>query len=117
MSGYNEDTSGIVNGHHATVEIREAPDTRMKAAVITCSVITAVVFLVLLFIPSIGPRRRFKTVTVASDCNELQAKISEALDINASSGTIIHIPAGTVCQGPFTFVSVGSKTAGSTHAR
>jgi len=57
----------------------KAPDTRMKAAVITCSVITAVVLLVLLFIPSIGPRRGFKTVTVASDCRELQARISEAL--------------------------------------
>ena len=117
MSGYNEDTSGIINGHHAALEIREAPDTRMKAAVVTCSVITAVVFLMLLFIPSIVPRRRFKTVSLASDCSDLQAKISEALDVNASSGTIIQIPASTVCQGPFTFVSASSKTAGSTHAR
>ena len=117
MSGYNEDTSGVVNGHHAALEIREAPDTRMKAAVITCSVTTAVVLLVLLFIPSIGPRRTLKTVTVASDCSDLQARISEALDVNASSGTIIQIPTATVCQGPFTFVSISSKTAGSMHAR
>lgn len=84
----------------------------MKAVVITCSFITAVVLLVLLFIPSIGPRRRLKTVTVASGCSDLQARISEALDVNASSGTIIQIPTGTVCQGPFTVVSVSRKTAG-----
>lgn len=39
----------------------------------------------------------YSTVTVAADCSDLQDTINEALAAQASHGTIINIPAGSVC--------------------
>ncbi|HEY3457547.1 MAG TPA: hypothetical protein VGK64_23400 [Bryobacteraceae bacterium] len=42
----------------------------------------------------------YNTVTVASDCSDLQSRIDGALAVQATTGTIIQIPAGTVCSQP-----------------
>ena len=42
----------------------------------------------------------YNIVTVAGDCNDLQSRITSALDVQAIVGTIIQIPAGTVCSEP-----------------
>src|SRR6476469_2842597 len=40
----------------------------------------------------------YTTVTVASDCSDLQSRINTALSIQGMTGTIVQIPAGTVCS-------------------
>jgi hypothetical protein len=40
----------------------------------------------------------YKSVTVATDCSDLQSRINTAMSIQASTGTIINIPAATVCS-------------------
>ena len=40
----------------------------------------------------------YTTVTVASDCSDLQSRINTALGVQATTGTIIQIPVGTVCS-------------------
>jgi len=42
----------------------------------------------------------YNTVTVASNCSDLQSRIDAALAAQATTGTIIQIPAGTVCSQP-----------------
>lgn len=42
----------------------------------------------------------YTTVTVASNCSDLQSRINTALSVQATTGTIIQIPAGTVCNQP-----------------
>lgn len=42
----------------------------------------------------------YTTVTVAGDCSDLQSRINTALSVQATTGTIIQIPAGTVCSQP-----------------
>jgi hypothetical protein len=42
----------------------------------------------------------YTPVTVAADCSDLQSRINTALSIQATTGTIIQIPAGTVCSQP-----------------
>jgi hypothetical protein len=42
----------------------------------------------------------YTTVPVASDCSDLQSRINTALDNQRTTGTIIQIPAGTVCGQP-----------------
>jgi hypothetical protein len=42
----------------------------------------------------------YTTVTVAGDCSDLQSRIDTGLAVQASIGTIIQIPAGTVCSQP-----------------
>jgi hypothetical protein len=42
----------------------------------------------------------YTTVSVASDCSNLQSRIDAALAVQATTGTIIQIPAGTVCSQP-----------------
>lgn len=41
----------------------------------------------------------YTSVTTLGDCSDLQAKITDALWAQASHGTVINIPAGSVCTG------------------
>jgi len=40
----------------------------------------------------------YNTVLVAGDCSDLQSRINSALDVQATTGTIIQIPPGTACS-------------------
>jgi len=44
----------------------------------------------------------YSTVNVASDCSDLQSKINTAGGSLGSGGTIVQIPAGTLCTGNYT---------------
>ncbi len=43
----------------------------------------------------------YNNVTVSSDCNNLLPSIESAIQNQLTTGTVINIPAGTVCTGPY----------------
>ena len=43
----------------------------------------------------------YNTVTVSSDCSDLMPLIDSAVENQLSNGTVINIPAGTVCTGTY----------------
>ena len=43
----------------------------------------------------------YTVVTVASDCSDFMAKMTTAIQNQLTNGTVIQIPAGTVCTGPY----------------
>lgn len=44
----------------------------------------------------------YTTRTVASDCSDLQTKINDAVTNQATAGSLVTIPAGTICTGTYT---------------
>ncbi|MGA8029468.1 MAG: DUF4082 domain-containing protein [Bryobacteraceae bacterium] len=51
----------------------------------------------------------YSTVTVASDCHDFQADLNAAVGNQLTNGTIISIPAGTVCSSGATY-SIGANS-------
>lgn len=43
----------------------------------------------------------YDNVTVASDCSNLMSLLNAAIDNQMNKGTVINVPAGAVCSGPF----------------
>ena len=43
----------------------------------------------------------YTTVTVASDCSDFMSNLTTAIQNQMSTGTVLQIPVGTVCTGPY----------------
>jgi hypothetical protein len=53
--------------------------------------------------PDTPPTTGYNVVTVASDCSDLQTAINTAVAGQAATGTVINVPAQTICPGPYQF--------------
>ena len=53
--------------------------------------------------PAEPPTTGYNVVTVAGDCHDLQSAINAAVANQSANGTVINVPAQTVCPGPYQF--------------